>query len=154
LKDRANSELSCNLTYPDFDWPYPEGASKILHLCPKLETLEMGADLLTSNLLYSDDGEEVLPITLEHPLKHLYIASPARSGGFIEEELLDIRDIASAIGENALPGLHTVTIEVFFSAPKQWKDAELLLHRRLKQRAEDSGEDVRNAGVRFAVLQA
>jgi hypothetical protein len=148
----------CNLTYHDFDWPYPEGASKILHLCPKLETLEIGADLLTFNLLYypvtEDNDDEILPIALEHPLKHLYIASPARSGGFIEEELLDTRDLASAIGEEALPGLRIVTIEVFFNAPEEWTTADLLLHRRLRQRTRDNGMDVRDAGVRFAVLQA
>lgn len=129
------------------------GASKILHLCPKLETLEIGADLLTLDLLYPDEGTEILPVALVHPLRHLYIASPARSGAFLEEELLDTRDIASAVGDDALPKLRLVTLEVFFTAPKEWKAADLLLHRRLKQRAEDNGEDVKDAGIRFAVLQ-
>lgn len=146
----------CNLTYSDFDWPYPEGASKILHLCPILETLEMGADLLTSTLLFNDESEsdEVLPIAMGHPLKHLYIASPARSGSFIEEELLTTREIAHALDSGALPELRTVTLEVFFSPPKEWKESDLMLHHKLKDMATQRGESTRGKGVLFAVLQA
>lgn len=166
-----------NLTCSDFDWPYPEGkssekspslvhafitltdqmipgASKIFHLCPVLETLVVGADLLTSTLLFSDeDAEDVLAVTFTHPLKHLYIASPARSGSFIEEELLTTEEIAGAIDDGALPELQTVTLEVFFNVPKEWRSSDLLLHRKLKKRAGEGVEDSQSRGVRFAVLQ-
>ncbi|KIW07980.1 uncharacterized protein PV09_01879 [Verruconis gallopava] len=146
-----------NLTCSDFDWPYPEGASTILHLCRNLNTLEIAVDLLTSNLIFSleiEDDDDVLPIALEHQLKHLYIASPTRTGSFIEEELMNTHDLARAVDKNALPALRTVTIEVFFKAPSEWSTADLLLHRRLKRRARENDENPDAAGVRFAVLQA
>jgi hypothetical protein len=116
--------------------------------------LVVGADLLTSTLLFSDeDAEDILPVTFTHPLKHLYIASPARSGSFIEEELLTTEGIAGAIDDGALPDLQTVTLEVFFNVPKEWKSSDLLLHRKLKQKAEEETDASQGRGVRFAVLQ-
>ena len=129
------------------------GASKILHLCPELDTLIMGADLLTSTLLYSDEDDSVLPITMSHPLKHLYIASPARSGSFIEDELMTNGAVARALSQGALPELRTVTLEVFFKVPKEWEAGDLLLHRTLKERASSRGESGAGWGVRWAVLQ-
>lgn len=90
---------------------------------------------------------------MKHQLKHLYISTPARSGSFIREELLETADIAYATGEGALPELRTVTIETFFNVPKEWASGDLLLHRGLKKRWEHE-EDGKRAGVLWAVLQA
>jgi hypothetical protein len=88
-----------------------------------------------------------------HQLRHLYVASPARSGSFLEEELLTTEGIARALRQGALPRLQTVTLEVFFHEPKEWHAPDLLLHRTLKERAVSQGVDERPFGMRWAILQ-
>ena len=153
LGSKLTSLKVTSMTNSHFGWPQDEGASILLHLCPNLNTLTVSADLLTFTFIADDEDTVLYPVTKTHQLKHLYIATPARSGHYIHDELLETIDIAWAVEEGALPMLRTVTIETYFNAPKEWAMGDLQLHERLKQRAADVGEDAGKAGVRWAVLQ-